>query len=114
MQYLPLIAFVGIYLAAELAWAIPITVALVYAAASLACFVAYAMDKSAAKSRGRRTPERTLLLLGLACGWPGALLAQQWLRHKSVKATFRARFWLTVVVNLGAFLYCVSPASPLR
>jgi uncharacterized membrane protein YsdA (DUF1294 family) len=103
MHYLPIIAFAGIYLAADLAWAIPPALALVYLGASLACFTAYAIDKSAARSRGRRTPERTLLLLGLACGWPGAVLAQQWLRHKSSKASFRARFWLTVLANVGLF-----------
>jgi hypothetical protein len=36
-------------------------------------------------------------------GWPGALLAQQFLRHKSVKAEFRAAFWLTVAVNAVLF-----------
>jgi uncharacterized membrane protein YsdA (DUF1294 family) len=103
MHYLPIIAFAGLYLAAELAWAVPPAVAAVYAVASLACFVAYAIDKSAAKSRARRTPERTLLLLGACCGWPGAVLAQQWLRHKSAKASFRAKFWLTVLANVAAF-----------
>jgi uncharacterized membrane protein YsdA (DUF1294 family) len=103
MHYLPIIAFAGIYLVAELAWAIPRAFALVYLGASLVCFAAYAIDKSAARSRARRTPERTLLLLGLACGWPGAVLAQQWLRHKSAKASFRARFWLTVLANVGLF-----------
>ena len=72
-----------------------------YALASLACFSAYAMDKSAARSRSRRTPERTLLLLGLAGGWPGALLAQRMLRHKNAKTAFQVKFWLTVVANIG-------------
>jgi uncharacterized membrane protein YsdA (DUF1294 family) len=104
MQYLPILVFAGIYLAADLAWEIPYAAAALYAAASLACFVAYAIDKSAAKARARRTPERRLLLLGLACGWPGAVLAQQWLRHKSSKASFRAKFWCTVVANVGLFV----------
>jgi uncharacterized membrane protein YsdA (DUF1294 family) len=104
MPYLPIILFAGAYLAAELAWAIPLAVAALYLVASLACFVAYALDKAAARSRARRTPECTLLLLGLACGWPGAVLAQQWLRHKSSKAAFRARFRVTVIVNAGLFL----------
>jgi uncharacterized membrane protein YsdA (DUF1294 family) len=72
-----------------------------YALASLACFGAYAMDKSAARSRARRTPERTLLLLGLAGGWPGALLAQRMLRHKTAKTSFQVKFWLTVIANIG-------------
>ena len=76
--------------------------AALYAVASVACFTAYAIDKRAAVRKRRRTPERTLLLLGLACGWPGGLLAQSWLRHKSSKASFLLRFWLTVAANLAA------------
>ena len=33
-------------------------------------------------------------------GWPGAMIAQQVLRHKSSKAEFRKTFWLTVIANL--------------
>jgi uncharacterized membrane protein YsdA (DUF1294 family) len=72
-----------------------------YACASVVCFAAYALDKSAARAGRRRTPERTLLLLGLACGWPGAVLAQRWLRHKSAKRSFQLKFWLTVVTNIS-------------
>jgi uncharacterized membrane protein YsdA (DUF1294 family) len=77
-------------------------VAAFYGAASLVCFIAYALDKSAAINGRWRTPERTLLLLGLAGGWPGAMLAQRWLRHKSRKTPFRVAFWCTVLLNLGA------------
>jgi uncharacterized membrane protein YsdA (DUF1294 family) len=72
-----------------------------YLLASTVCFIAYALDKSAARAGARRTPERTLLLLGLAGGWPGAVLAQQWLRHKTRKQPFQALFWLTVAVHAG-------------
>ncbi|MGC4397204.1 DUF1294 domain-containing protein [Hydrogenophaga sp. T2] len=75
----------------------------IYAAMSALAFLAYALDKSAA-TRGRwRTPESTLHLLGLAGGWPGALLAQQLLRHKTSKPAFVSVFWVTVVVNIGLF-----------
>lgn len=70
--------------------------------ASLATFIAYAIDKRAARLGRRRTPERTLLLLGLAGGWPGAVLAQRLVRHKSSKAAFLARHWWTVLLNLAA------------
>lgn len=79
--------------------------AALYLLASVACFIAYARDKAAARAGRQRTPERTLLLLGLLGGWPGALLAQQWLRHKSAKASFLAKFWLTVLLNLAALLW---------
>jgi uncharacterized membrane protein YsdA (DUF1294 family) len=81
-------------------------VALAYGLMSVLCFAVYAFDKRASRQRGaRRTPERTLLLLGLACGWPGALLAQQWLRHKSAKPSFLLKSWGTIVLNLGALLW---------
>jgi uncharacterized membrane protein YsdA (DUF1294 family) len=76
--------------------------AAVYGVASIICFIAYAVDKSAAIHKRRRTPERTLLLLGLACGWPGGWLAQRWLRHKTVKPSFRIAYWASVGVNIAA------------
>ncbi|WP_373991868.1 DUF1294 domain-containing protein [Duganella sp. BuS-21] len=73
-----------------------------YGAASVACFTAYAMDKSAALQQRRRIPERSLLLLGLCCGWPGGLLAQRLLRHKTIKTSFQIAFWCSVAANLAA------------
>lgn len=108
MIYLPILVFVLIYAAASFAWELPLLVAGAYLVISLTCFVAYAIDKSAARNGGWRTPERTLLLLGLACGWPGALLAQQWLRHKTAKRSFRQMFWVTVVANIAGFLWLAS------
>jgi uncharacterized membrane protein YsdA (DUF1294 family) len=70
---------------------------------SLLCFVAYARDKSAARSGRWRTKESTLLMLGLLCGWPGALLAQYLLRHKTAKTGFQTMFWVTVVLNVAGF-----------
>jgi uncharacterized membrane protein YsdA (DUF1294 family) len=72
-----------------------------YACASLVCFAAYALDKGAARNSRQRTPERTLLLLGLIGGWPGGLLAQRWLRHKSAKRSFQLKFWFTVILNIA-------------
>ena len=76
---------------------------------SLLTFIAYAIDKSAAKAQRWRTPETTLHLLALAGGWPGALLAQRWLRHKSAKRKFLAVFWLTVLLNVaGLVMLCAA------
>lgn len=77
---------------------------LLYLGTSLVAFAAYAIDKAAAVAGRWRTPEQTLHLLALAGGWPGALLAQQLLHHKTRKPGFVAVFWLTVVVNTVAFL----------
>ena len=66
--------------------------------------VAYALDKRAAAAEGWRLSEGSLLALGLACGWPGAVIAQQVVRHKTVKMSFQVVFWITVVVNVVAFV----------
>lgn len=104
-------AFVLLYLAAWFLWKPPAWTALLYLGASAFTFAAYALDKSAAQRGAWRIAEKHLHLLALAGGWPGALLAQQRLRHKSVKADFRAVFWATVLLNVLAF---VALTSPLR
>ncbi len=89
-------------------------VAALYGTASAACFIAYAIDKRAAMRGARRTPERTLLMLGLACGWPGGLAAQRWLRHKSGKTSFLLKFWLSVLLNLAAAAAIAALLLPLQ
>ena len=76
-----------------------------YLVLSVVTFVAYALDKSAAQKGAWRIGEGTLLFLGLAGGWPGALIAQETLRHKSKKASFRAVFWITVLMNSAALVW---------
>ena len=89
--------------------------ALVYLVASIIAFLAYALDKSAAKQGRWRIAESTLHLMGLSCGWPGALLAQQLLRHKTSKPTFVSAFWVTVLLNAAGFYAAHSPlATGLR
>jgi uncharacterized membrane protein YsdA (DUF1294 family) len=114
MRILALILFAAIFGAAIHWWQVAPALAAVYGAASAACFAMYAVDKAAAKAGRWRTSENVLLLMGLACGWPGAVVAQQVLRHKSHKRSFAARFWITVVLNSTLFIYLVSPVSPLR
>jgi uncharacterized membrane protein YsdA (DUF1294 family)/cold shock CspA family protein len=90
-------------------------IALAYLVASIIAFLAYALDKSAAKQGRWRTSESTLHLLGIACGWPGALLAQQLLRHKTSKPSFVSAFWATVLINAAGFYAANSPlAAGLR
>ncbi|MBB5767761.1 DUF1294 domain-containing protein [Xanthomonas euroxanthea] len=84
---------------------LPTLLALWYAATSIVAMLTYWRDKRAAQRGGQRTPEATLHLIALLGGWPGALLAQQQFRHKSSKATFQLRFWITVVVNVAALCW---------
>lgn len=89
------------------AWALGV----VYAVMSVVSSLAYSMDKAKAAGAGRRTPESTLHLLDLACGWPGGLLAQHLFRHKNRKMSFQVAFWLTVALNIAAVAY-FHPALP--
>ena len=77
-------------------------------AVNLVTFWMYAADKNAARNRAWRTPENHLHLLSLAGGWPGAWYAQQAMRHKSSKPSFRAVYWLTVLAHFGALAAWVS------
>jgi uncharacterized membrane protein YsdA (DUF1294 family)/cold shock CspA family protein len=101
--------FVALYLVIAALWKPPLLLAAAYAVASVVAFLAYAIDKSAARRGAWRTSEGTLHLLALLGGWPGALLAQQMLRHKSTKAEFRAVFWGTVVLNIAGLVVLCSP-----
>jgi uncharacterized membrane protein YsdA (DUF1294 family) len=67
-------------------------------AINLVTFVGFATDKHRARRNGRRTPERSLLILAAAGGAPAALLAQQTLRHKTRKQPFGTR--LIVIAGL--------------
>lgn len=84
---------------------IPSLVLMFYFIASLATFAAYGWDKSSAQKGQWRTAESSLHLMALVGGWPGALAAQRFFRHKSSKQEFLAIFWLTVVVNIAAVAY---------
>ncbi len=86
---------------------IPIYVPGYISVLSAITFLMYAWDKRQAKrsshTKVNRTPERTLQLLALFGGWPGALLAQQLLRHKSQKRRFIIVLWLCILVNVGSY-----------
>jgi uncharacterized membrane protein YsdA (DUF1294 family)/cold shock CspA family protein len=90
---------------------IPIFIFALYMVASLLTFIMYAVDKSAAQKGARRTQESTLHLLSIAGGWPGALVAQQKLHHKSRKQSFRLVFWLTILLNCAAFVWLFTPTG---
>lgn len=85
-----------------------------YALLSVVTFVVYAADKSAARRGARRVPESTLHLLSLLGGWPGALVAQQVLRHKTRKQSFRAVFFATVLVNCVALAWALATLTAPR
>lgn len=71
-------------------------------ALALCTLLAYGADKHAAVRQLRRIPELHLHALELAGGWPAAVLAQAWLRHKSFKPTYRVTFLVMVLLNCTA------------
>jgi uncharacterized membrane protein YsdA (DUF1294 family) len=73
--------------------------------ASLASFVAYGLDKRAARKERPRISERTLHGLSLAGGWPGAVIASRVFHHKTVKLSFRMLNWSIVALHVTAVGY---------
>lgn len=111
---LGLIALAAVVAAAALG-KVPAIVALLCLAMSVVAYLAYWYDKDVAGTGQRRVPEDTLHLWGLLGGWPGALIAQQQFRHKTVKPSFQSKFWVTVLFNVAgvAFLMYMGWAQVL-
>ena len=109
VSYGVVLCWLLLMLGAAVLWGVPHMLCLLYACLSMLAFMAYWQDKWAARKGQWRTPEITLQILALGGGWPGALLAQQWLRHKSSKPRFQRQFWLMVLINVTAVLWLCSP-----
>ncbi|MFC3627310.1 DUF1294 domain-containing protein [Vogesella amnigena] len=98
---LPLLLFAVLLAAGILLGRLPAGIAVLYLLLSLFTYLLYAHDKRAARRRRWRTRESTLHLLAMLGGWPGAMLAQYRLRHKSSKISFQFWYRGTVAANLG-------------
>ncbi|MCC5878589.1 MAG: DUF1294 domain-containing protein [Idiomarina sp.] len=104
--------FLLIVSTAVLAGKVPWLVLGVYVVASVITFISYALDKSASTRKGaRRTPESTLHVLSLLGGWPGALIAQHKLRHKTRKQPFRLILWLMIILNFAVFFWLLASSA---
>jgi uncharacterized membrane protein YsdA (DUF1294 family)/cold shock CspA family protein len=117
VSLLLVVIFLGFVAGSAFAGELPFAVLGLYLGTSTVAYVAYALDKSAARNDRWRTQESTLHLIGLIGGWPGALAAQRLLRHKSKKASFQVVFWATVVLNCGALgwlFFSYSGAGAIR
>jgi uncharacterized membrane protein YsdA (DUF1294 family)/cold shock CspA family protein len=93
---------------------LPIIIIGAYLILSLVAFGMYKKDKSSAKWDEWRTPESTLHLISLIGGWPGALIAQNKLRHKSKKFSFKIVYWVTVIINCSILGWLLTRDGSLK
>lgn len=89
---------------------VPVIVLASYGLFSGVAFIMYGADKSAAAQGKWRTSESTLHTIALGGGWPGALIARRFFRHKTTKQPFRTIFWGTVIANCLAVAWFVYKA----
>ena len=76
-------------------------VPLLYGFAGVISALFYMFDKSAARRGDWRVSERTLHIIDFCCGIIGGLLAQEVVRHKTSKPSFRRVTW--AIAALHAF-----------
>ena len=86
---------------------IPFPIIFFYAVINSITFLFYLKDKRAAESGKWRTPEKTLHFLSILGGWLGANIAQNFIRHKSNKLSFKVIYWVTIILNC-AILYLIT------
>jgi len=68
-------------------------------------FIVFGVDKYLARKRYRRISEKRLLQLALAGGSIGAIIAQRFFRHKTLK--FRYILWMFLGVHLAVMMAVV-------
>jgi uncharacterized membrane protein YsdA (DUF1294 family) len=71
---------------------------------SLTAFGLFGWDKRRARRGGQRIPERTLHMVSVLGGWPGAMAGQRIFRHKTQKLSFRIVFWTGILLHVGVVI----------
>ena len=82
-----------------------------YLLISLATYWLYRHDKRQARQGRWRVPEKLLHAAALYGGWPGALIAQLRLRHKTRKLRFLMPFWGIVALHQMFWVYWLLPGE---
>lgn len=88
-----------------------ITIISIYLFMSLVSFILFFIDKKRSTTGGWRIREYYLHLVELLGGWPGALLGQKFIRHKTKKFSYKIVLWLIILVHAlfwGYFIYGLS------
>ncbi|MGY5451159.1 DUF1294 domain-containing protein [Agarivorans sp. MS3-6] len=101
--------FLALLLSLVLTAKVPAALLVIYLVMSTITFILYALDKSAAQAGRWRVQEFKLHVFAFLGGWPGAMLAQQFLRHKTQKQDFRWVYYATVLLNCAALAYLLTP-----
>lgn len=78
---------------------------LLYPVMGFITFSLYTSDKTCAQQGAWRTPEQTLILCDLACGWMGGFIAQRRVRHKISKPSYQLAFQMVVVMHYVFWLW---------
>ena len=81
-----------------------VIIAAIYGVMSLVTFAFFAIDKRRARMDAWRIPEKTLLTLCFAFGWPGGLLAMKLVRHKTQKPKFRLGVPGIALLHIAAWI----------
>lgn len=88
-----------------------LVIAAIYTIMSLICFILFYIDKKRSETNGWRIAEYYLHLVELLGGWPGALLGQKYIRHKTQKWKYKLVLWAIILVHAafwGYFFYGLS------
>ena len=75
---------------------------------SVVTFLTYGWDKYQAKNNGWRVSEKQLHTMAFLGGWPGAMLGQNYFRHKTQKTEFKFMNWAAIALHvclIGAYIY---------
>ena len=70
-------------------------------AITVVTFFTFGYDKAIAGSKLIRVPELVLLALTLCGGTLGAFLGRIVFRHKTIKASFRVKFWIVIAIQVA-------------
>lgn len=84
---------------------VTITIISIYLVMSLICFILFFIDKKRAEAGGWRVQEYYLHVVELLGGWPGALLGQKFIRHKTKKLKYKIVLWLIILVHIALWSY---------
>ena len=83
----------------------------VYAVMSAVTFLFYWADKRRARAGAWRISEAMLHGCEVLGGWPGALLAQRVLRHKTQKTSYVFVLWAIILVHGASWAWWLNRSS---